>query len=68
MQILRTRWSALALVAAALPFTFGACGQWGRTETGALVGAGAGAAVGAAVGDATGSTARGAIIGAAVGG
>lgn len=68
MDTVRNRWSASVLILAALPFVVGGCGQWSRTETGAVIGAASGAAVGAAVGKATGSTARGAIIGAAVGG
>lgn len=62
------RRNALILLVALLPLALASCSQWGRTETGAVIGAAGGAAAGAAVGKATGSTARGAIIGAAVGG
>ncbi|MCC5907449.1 MAG: OmpA family protein [Balneolaceae bacterium] len=44
------------------------CSSWGRTTTGAVIGAGAGTAAGAVVGKTLGNTAAGAIAGAAVGG
>lgn len=57
-------WGALVTAAT---LTYG-CASWGKTEQGAVIGAGAGGALGAVIGHKTGSTARGAIIGAAVGG
>jgi outer membrane protein OmpA-like peptidoglycan-associated protein len=44
------------------------CSSWGRTTTGAVIGAGAGTAAGAVVGKTLGNTAAGALAGAAVGG
>lgn len=59
---------ALAISTIIIGLFIAGCSSWGRTTTGAVIGAGAGTAAGAVVGKTLGNTAAGALAGAAVGG